>query len=177
MLDFAELPPVVYIHALVFEYFLFIPYASTLAAEPGHFTKINKNNVVLHISPMMGSPTQAFAFPFFESVFLSLQSGFFFLCIIHFQRNLEGLRGRVLPHQELPGSKCEQNPGRHESQGQSDFSQVPKPASSSRLMESLFHMPYSAPKLGFRTLDKKLLQPCPFSLCFLYKRFTFSTQI
>lgn len=134
---FAELPPVVYIHALLFEFFFLIPYASALAAEPSHLTKINKNNVVLHITPMICSPTQAFVFPYFESVFLSLQSGLFILCNIHFQRDVEGLGGRILPHQELPGSKCEQSPGRQERHWGSSsqaFPWVPKSASSSRLL-------------------------------------------
>lgn len=50
---FVELSPVVNIHAFFFEFLLLIPYASTLAAEPSNLTKINKNNVVLHITPMI----------------------------------------------------------------------------------------------------------------------------
>lgn len=77
---FAELPPVVYIHALLFECFFLIPYASALAAEPSHLTKINKNNVVLHITPMICSPTQAF---------LSLLRKWFSLSAVRFVYSLQ----------------------------------------------------------------------------------------
>lgn len=65
----AEIPPVVYIHALFFESFLWIPYVSALAAELSHLIKIKIKITVLHITPMNFFPTHAFAFPFFDCVF------------------------------------------------------------------------------------------------------------
>lgn len=164
---FAELPPVVYIHALLFEFFFLIPYASALAAEPSHLTKINKNNVVLHITPMICSPTQAFVFPYFECVFISLQSGLFILCNIHFQRDVEGLGGRVLPHQELPGSKCE---GRRDT-GAAAVRLLPGSPNLPPLpgsCEVSFIGPVQVPRWDSGHWEK-LLQPCLRPLCFLYK--------
>lgn len=143
---------------------LLIPYAQHWQLNQVILQKLTKIMQSYILLPLFVLQHGHLPFPTLKG-FLCLCSQFY----IHLHRDLEGLRGRVLPHQELAARKqmCAEPWKAGETLGQqwSGIPWIPKPASP---LPDSWGTPFicPGPMLGFRTLDKKSSTTMPIPLVF-----------